>query len=229
MTLNAAATAVGRKRILVVDDHPIVRQGLSQLINQEDDLIVCGAVKDASSALDAIAEARPDLVIVDISLEGPDGLDLLKAVRLRDPTLPVLILSMHDESLYAERALRAGARGYIMKHAATEGLLEAIRRILCGDIYVSDSVASLVLRHFAGAGRAAPVDRARFEDLTDRELEVFRMIGKGHATREIAESLHISIKTVESYQAHIKEKMSLKNSRELVQRAVQWITRESIE
>jgi DNA-binding NarL/FixJ family response regulator len=221
---TAAAASTRKKRILVIDDHPIVRQGLSQLINQEADLIVCGAAKDASSAIEAIAGLHPDLLIVDISLEGPDGLDLLKTVRSQHATLPVLILSMHDESLYAERALRAGARGYIMKQAATEGLLDAIRRILAGDIYVSDRIASRVLRQFAGRAEAA--EQSPVQHLSDRELEVFRMIGQGHGTREIAELLHLSIKTVESYQAHIKEKLSLKNSRELVQRAVQWMTNE---
>jgi len=227
MTLETTtATTSRKKRILVIDDHPIVRQGLSQLINQEDDLIVCGAAKDASSALEGIAGSHPDLLIVDISLEGPDGLDLLKTVRSQNPTLPVLILSMHDESLYAERALRAGARGYIMKQAATDGLLVAIRRILEGDIYVSDRIASRVLHRFAGRG--AQTEQSPVQHLSDRELEVFRMIGQGHGTREIAELLHISIKTVESYQAHIKEKLALKNSRELVQRAVQWMTNERV-
>jgi DNA-binding NarL/FixJ family response regulator len=224
MNTEGIAGEARKKRILVVDDHPIVRQGLSQLINQEEDLTVCGAAKDASSALEAIAGSQPDLLIVDVSLEGPDGLDLLKTVRLRDPALPVLVLSMHDESLYAERALRAGARGYIMKQAATEGLLGAIRRILGGDIYVSDSVASRMLQQFTG--RATPTERSPVEGLSDRELEVFRMIGQGHGTREIADLLHLSVKTVESYQAHIKEKMSLKNSRELVQHAVRWVSNE---
>ena len=219
-------TMTRKKRILVIDDHPIVRQGLSQLINQEEDLLVCGAAKDARSALEAIAASHPDLLIVDISLEGPDGLDLLKTVRSQNAMLPVLILSMHDESLYAERALRAGARGYIMKQAATDGLLVAIRRILEGDIYVSERVASRVLRQFAG--RRADAEESPVQQLSDRELEVFRMIGQGHGTREIAELLHLSIKTVESYQAHIKEKLSLKNSRELVQRAVQWMTNERV-
>jgi len=224
MNTEGIAGETRKKRILVVDDHPIVRQGLSQLINQEEDLTVCGAAKDASSALEAIAGSQPDLLIVDVSLEGPDGLDLLKTVRLRDPALPVLVLSMHDESLYAERALRAGARGYIMKQAATEGLLGAIRRILGGDIYVSDRVASRMLQQFTG--RATPTERSPVEGLSDRELEVFRMIGQGHGTREIADLLHLSVKTVESYQAHIKEKMSLKNSRELVQHAVRWVSNE---
>ena len=210
----------------MVDDHPIVRQGLSQLIDQEEDLMVCGTAKDAGSALESITKSRPDLMIVDISLDGPDGLDLLKSVRLRDASLPVLILSMHDESLYAERALRAGARGYIMKQAATEGLLVAIRRILGGHIYLSDRIASRMLGQFTGRG--TPTERSPVEDLSDRELEVFRMIGRGYGTREIADLLHLSVKTVESYQAHIKEKLSLKNSREMVQRAMQWTSNSSV-
>jgi DNA-binding NarL/FixJ family response regulator len=212
----------GKRKILLVDDHPIVRQGLSQLINQEADLTVCGEAENASSAMEAITASRPDLVIVDISLDGPDGLDLLKTVRIRDATLPVLILSMHDEFLYAERALRAGARGYIMKQAATDGLLVAIRKILSGDIYLSERMSARLLRQLTS--HPAPVSRSPLEDLSDRELEVFRLIGQGHGTREIAEMLHLSVKTVEAYQAHIKEKLSLKNSRELMQRAVQWTT-----
>jgi DNA-binding NarL/FixJ family response regulator len=220
-------SSAAKKRIFVVDDHPIVRQGLSLLINQEVDMTVCGSAKDASSALEAIGSLRPDLLILDISLEGPDGLDLLKSLRLQDATIPVLILSMHDESLYAERVLRAGAQGYIMKQAATDGLLEAIRRILRGEIYVSDRMAARILLQFAG--HAAHPERSPVEELSDRELEVFRLIGKGHGTRGIAELLHLSVKTVESYQAHIKEKLALKNSRELVQHAIQWLTSEKVQ
>jgi DNA-binding NarL/FixJ family response regulator len=159
-------------------------------------------------------------VLVDISLNGPDGLDLLKSLRAIDHRLPVLILSMLDETLYAERALRAGANGYIMKHEATDKVLVAIRRILGGGIWVSDRMSSLMMQHFVG-GAPQPAG-SPVAGLTDRELEVFRLIGDGHGTREIAEALHISIKTVESYQAHIKDKLSLRNARELVQRAVQW-------
>jgi DNA-binding NarL/FixJ family response regulator len=214
----------GKRRILLVDDHPIVRQGLAQLINQEADLTVCGEAEDASSALEAVGVARPDLLIVDISLQGPDGLDLLKTVRLRYAAIPVLILSMHDELLYAERALRAGASGYIMKQAATEGLLVAIRKILAGDIYLSERMATRILRQFSG--HSLPERRSLLDGLSDRELEVFRLIGQGHGTREIAELLHVSVKTVEAYQAHIKEKLSLRNARELMQHAVQWIANE---
>ncbi len=212
---------IGRKkRILVVDDHPIVRQGLALLINREPDMVVCGEAEDAMSAMHVISSARPDVLIVDLSLSGPDGLDLLKNVRTTHPSLPVLILSMHDESIYAERALRAGANGYIMKQVATEKVLVAVRRILGGEIYVSDRIANRMLKHFV-TGSVAPGD-STVADLSDRELEVFRLIGIGHGTRQIAEELHISVKTVESYQAHIKDKLSLRSSRELVQHAIQW-------
>ena len=218
--LPKAATAVARNTVFIMDDHPIVRQGLALLINREPDLAVCGDAEEAGSALRRIEELKPDLIVVDISLNGPDGLDLLKDIRVRDVNLPVLILSMLDESLYAERALRAGANGYIMKQEATDRVLVAIRRILSGEIYVSDRIANRMLHRFASG---APVEqRSPVADLTDRELEVFRLIGEGHGTRQIAQDLHLSVKTVESYQAHIKDKLSLKNARELLQRAVQW-------
>jgi len=204
---------------MVVDDHPIVRQGLALLINREPDLVVCGEAEEAMGALHVLSSAHPDVLIVDISLNGPDGLDLLKSIRGTHPTLPVLILSMHDESLYAERALRAGANGYIMKQEATERVLVALRRILNGEIYVSDRIANKLLKHFITGSGAV---QSSIADLSDRELEVFRLIGKGHGTRQIAEELHISIKTVESYQAHIKEKLSLRSARELIQHAMQW-------
>jgi DNA-binding NarL/FixJ family response regulator len=213
-----------KKKVCVVDDHPIVRQGLSLLINQEADLAVCGEAEEMHSALQAIAAANPDILIVDISLNGPDGLELLKNARIASPRLPVLILSMHDESIYAERALRAGANGYIMKQEATEKVLVALRRILSGEIYVSDRVANSMLQHYVHGSH--PAERSSVSELTDRELEVFRLIGEGHGTRQIAEALHLSVKTVESYQAHIKEKLSLRSGRELVQHAVQWTVRE---
>jgi DNA-binding NarL/FixJ family response regulator len=211
-----------KTRVFVVDDHPIVRQGLSQLINREPDLMVCGEAEDARTALEAIAALNPGFLIVDVSLDGPDGIELLKAIRARDPKLPVLMLSMHDESLYAERALRAGANGYIMKQEATDRVLIAIRQILGGEVYVSDRIAQKMMHQFIG--RSGGAKRSTMEELTDRELEVFRLIGQGHGTRQIAEELHLSIKTVESYHAHIKDKLSLKNARELVQHAVQWVT-----
>jgi DNA-binding NarL/FixJ family response regulator len=221
-TLSAEHGASARpSKIFLVDDHAIVREGLTLLINRETDLLVCGDSEDANLALRQIEIARPDLVIVDISLNGPDGLELLKSIRARDPLLPVLILSMLDELLYAERALRAGANGYIMKQQATEQVLVAIRRILGGEIYVSEQMANKMLHRFVGGSPLAD-QRSPVADLTDRELEVFRLIGEGHGTRQIAEELHISVKTVESHQAHIKDKLLLKNGRELVQRAIQW-------
>src|SRR6202142_1781825 len=218
--------AVTKKRILVVDDHPIVRQGLALLINREPDLVVCGEAEEATGAMHVLASARPDVLIVDISLNGPDGIDLLKNVRNAYPTLPVLILSMHDESIYAERALRAGANGYIMKQEATEKVLVALRRILAGEIYVSDRVGNHMLQHYIRG--ASPLPQSSVAELTDRELEVFRLIGEGHGTRQIAEELHLSVKTIESYQAHIKEKLALRNARELLQHAIQWTVSEKI-
>jgi DNA-binding NarL/FixJ family response regulator len=221
MTLRATAKAGRSKyRVLVVDDHPIVRQGLALLIDQEPDLMVSGEAEEVQSALAAIADSRPDVLLRDISRPGPDGIDLRKTIRATDPALPVLVLSMHDEATDAGRARRAGATGYIMKQEATENVLVALRRILRGEMYVSDRVANTMLRQIAsGAGKPSQAPIAR---LSDRELEVFRLIGEGHGTRQIAEELHLSVKTVESYQAHIKEKLALQSARDLVQRAIEW-------
>ncbi len=215
-----------KTRIFIVDDHPIVREGLSLMMNREPDMMVCGEAEEATRALQAISTCKPDFLIVDISLSGPDGLDLLKSIRARYPSMPVLILSMHDESIYAERALRAGANGYIMKQEATERVLVAVRQILTKKVYVSDRIANRMLQQYIRGSvseRKSPI-----ADLSDRELEVFRLIGEGHGTRTIADELHLSVKTVESYQAHIKEKLSLKNGRELVQRAIQWSISEEV-
>ncbi|MGA9509238.1 MAG: response regulator transcription factor [Candidatus Sulfotelmatobacter sp.] len=225
LTRPVTGNSIARKKtVFVVDDHPIVRQGLTLLIDQESDLTVCGEAEEMHSALSAIHAVRPDILIVDISLNGPDGLELLKNIRITSPRLPVLILSMHDESIYAERALRAGANGYIMKQEATEKVLVALRRILSGEIYVSERIANSMLQHYVHG--AHPAEHSSVAELTDRELEVFRLIGDGHGTRQIAEALHLSIKTVESYQAHIKEKLCLRSARELVQHAVEWNVRE---
>ena len=220
MTGHSMAVSAGKIRVFLVDDHPIVRQGLTQLINREDDLVVCGEAEDARTAIESIFASEAHVVIVDVSLEGPDGIELLKSIRMRDPRLPVLILSMHDESLYAERALRAGANGYIMKQEATDRVLTAIRQVLQGEVYVSERMARKMVQQFVGGGAIA---RSLVDDLSDRELQVFRLIGQGHGTRQIAEELHLSVKTVESYYAHIKEKLSLRNGRELVQHAIQWM------
>jgi DNA-binding NarL/FixJ family response regulator len=196
-----------------------VRQGLAMMIDAEDDLQVCGHAEEAQTALQAIVECKPDILIVDISLNGPDGLELVKHVRTVFAELPILVLSMHDEATYAERALRARANGYIMKQEATEKVLVAIRRILNGEIYLSDRMANKVLQQYMGG---LPAGQSRIRDLSDRELEVFRLIGDGHGTRQIADELHLSMKTVETYQAHIKEKLLLRTGRELVQQAIFW-------
>lgn len=217
---QVSSSPVRKSRIFVVDDHPIVRQGLALMINAENDLIVCGEAEEAQTALQAIVECKPDILIIDISLNGPDGLELVKHVRTLFPDLPILILSMHDEATYAERALRAKANGYIMKQEATDKVLVAVRRILNGEIYLSERMANKILQQYmAGTGEAG---QSRITELSDRELEVFRLIGDGHSTRRIAEELHLSIKTVETYQAHIKEKLLLRTGRELVQQAIFW-------
>jgi DNA-binding NarL/FixJ family response regulator len=224
MQVHDHGAAAAKRKVFVVDDHAIVREGLTLLINREADLAVCGAADEMHSALRTIEALKPDILIVDISLNGPDGLDLLKTIRSKDPGLPVLILSMHDESIYAERALRAGANGYIMKQEATERVLVALRRILNREIYVSDRVANKMLQQYVGVSGSPR--RSPLEDLSDRELEVLRLIGEGYSTREIAENLHISVKTVETYQGHLKEKLGLKNSRELFQFAIRAAIRE---
>src|SRR5580658_9259394 len=217
---RSKAAVASKRKVFIVDDHPIVREGLAQMINREPDLAVCGDAREMQEALASIDLHKPDILIVDISLNGPDGLDLLKNIRAKDPGLPVLILSMHDESIYAERALRAGANGYIMKQEATEKVLIAIRRILQGDVYLSDRLTTTMLQQYVRG--ASPTKSSPLLNLTDRELEVFRLIGEGHGTRQIADELHLSVKTIESYQAHIKEKLALRNARELVQHAIEW-------
>ena len=219
MNKTRSGPSAPRCKVFLVDDHPIVRQGLALFIDREPDLMVCGEADDTTSALQAIRESTPDFVVLDISLDGPDGLELLKTLRVRYPNLPVLVLSMHDESVYAERALRAGANGYIMKQEATDRVLTAIRHILGGDVYLSDRLTKRMLQQFVN-GSISPRDP--LAKLSNRELEVYRLIGAGHGTRQIADELHVSTKTVESYQAHIKEKLALRNARELVQHAVEW-------
>jgi DNA-binding NarL/FixJ family response regulator len=216
---SQSVTRARKKAVFIVDDHPLLRQGLALLVNRERDLTVCGEAEEAQTAMREITLKKPDILIADISLNGPDGLDLLKNLRMLYPNLPVLILSMHDESIYAERALRARANGYIMKQEATEKVLVAVRRILSGDIYLSDRMANKLLHQYI-SGASADLN-SRLSALSDRELEVFRLIGEGRSTRQIAEKLHLSVKTVETYQAHIKDKLSLHSGRELVQHAIQ--------
>ena len=208
------------RRILIVDDHPIVRQGLRRLMENEDDLTVCGEAETARDARIAIKELNPDAVIVDISLKQGDGIELVRDVRAHHATLPLLVLSMHDETIYAERMLSAGANGYIMKQAASEQFLVSLRRVMDGGIYVSEAVGSNMIQKFASGGSytsANPIDR-----LSNRELQILHMIGKGMSTRETANSLNLSIKTVESHRQRIKRKLNLNTGAQLVQYAVNW-------
>lgn len=226
MTAAPQSGSDKRHRILIVDDHPIVRQGLRSLIDQEQDLHVCGEAGSAGEALKALAPMKPNLLLVDISLKGPDGLELTKSIRALEPDLPILIVSMHDETLYAERVLRAGANGYIMKEEVAQNVVHAIRKVLSGDIYMSDRMRQKILRGVAG--QRSNTTTSAIERLSDRELEVFRLIGQGHGTRKIAEELHLSVKTIETYRAHIKEKLGLNNATELVRQAVQWVEQQSL-
>ena len=215
---KSSEPAGGKRKVFLVDDHPIVRQGLAQLINNESDLVVVGQGEDAYQSLRAIRDAKPDLVLVDVSLKDSDGIEMVKDLKSQSPNLPALVVSMHDESLYAERALRAGAGGYVMKQEAPQVLLTAIRTVLAGQVYVSGKMsATLLQRMVAGKKRdgALPMDR-----LTDRELEVFRMIGAGMSVKEIADKLFLSVKTVEAHREHIKEKLNIKSSAELLRFAI---------
>jgi DNA-binding NarL/FixJ family response regulator len=213
-----------KTKILLVDDHPIVRERLAELIGQELDLAVCGEAEDAREAIKAVEALRPDLAIVDITLKDTYGIELIKQLKELHPKLPILVLSMHDESLYGERALRAGAKGYLTKQEATKKVIDAIRRVLRGEIYVSEKMAATLLRKVAGVKSAAggsPVDV-----LSDRELEVFQLLGQGQTIRQIAENLYVSVKTVEAHREHIKQKMKFKSSSELLRYAIQYTLEE---
>ncbi|HYG22457.1 MAG TPA: response regulator transcription factor [Verrucomicrobiae bacterium] len=210
-----------RKRIVIVDDHPMMRQGLAQLINNEPDLIVAAEADNAAQALSQVGMQTPDLLIADISLPDKNGLELIKDLRAMHPAILILVVSMHDEALYAERVLRAGGRGYVMKQEGGKKLMEAIRQVLEGKIYVSEKMSAKILEIFSGrrdGGGGSGVGR-----LSDREFEVFQMIGEGKGTREIADHLHLSVKTVEVHRANIKEKLQLKTATDLVRYAVRWI------
>jgi DNA-binding NarL/FixJ family response regulator len=209
-----------KKRILIADDHPMVREWLAQLINHEPDLTVCGEAGDAPQTLQAIQVTRPDLAVVDLSMDGTHGIELIRNITTRHENVPVLILSMHEESLYAQRAIHAGARGYITKREGGEKIKQAIRRVLAGEIYVSKKIDTKKLKAASiGHARAAASPE---EILSDRELEVFELLGRGIGPSEIADGLHLSVKTVEGYAARIKEKLFLKDARELHQHAIQW-------
>lgn len=224
----AAEPIVNRKpktKVLLVDDHPILRAGLGRLINHEADMMICGEAEDGATAFDLVGTLNPDIAVIDISLKGSNGIELVKNLKARYPELPTLVLSMHDESLYAERALRAGSLGYIMKEEAIEQVLVAIRKVLQGEIFLSEKMKSKMLQQMAsGKGK---VVSSPIEQLTDRELEVFRLIGEGCSTRQIAGQLHLSVRTVEAYREYIKSKLNLKNATELVQHAFHWVHHEA--
>ena len=213
-------STVGTKRILLVDDHPIVRQGLAELIRREPGLEVCGEVGDACQVVKAIQETSPDMVVLDLSLQGTIRIDLLSAIQVRRPGLPVLVLSMHDENLCAERALRAGARGYVMKGEEGGELVAAVRKVLGGGVYLSEKMVAKLLRRVVPG--APPMGESPVERLSDRELQVFELIGHGTSTRQVAQTLHLSVKTIETHRAHIKDKLSLDSATDLFLYAFRW-------
>jgi DNA-binding NarL/FixJ family response regulator len=210
-----------RKRVVLVDKHPVFRHGLRQLINEQPDLMAAGEADDARSALNSIATDKPDIVVMDLALKESMGIELIKDLKVQYSSLPVLVLSLYEESLYTERSLRAGAKGYIMKDEPPEEILIAIRRVLTGRIYLSSNMGTKLLSPIVNGCldlSHSPVDR-----LSDRELEVFQLLGKAYETRQIAETLRVTIKTVESYREHIKVKLNVDNSTQLIRKAVEWV------
>jgi len=210
---------LNKKRVFLVDDHPLVREWLTNLINQQADLAVCGEAENAPSALSAVAARQPDLAIVDLNLANSSGIELIKNLKELHPEVPVLVLSMHDESLYAERVFRAGARGYVNKRETAQKVIEAIRRVLDGKLYLSDKAAEILAGRTI---RGQTANRSAIELLSDRELEVFDKLGQGIGTRQIAEDFHVSVKTIQEYCARIKDKLNLNNATELLREAVRW-------
>ncbi|MGE5208474.1 MAG: response regulator, partial [Alphaproteobacteria bacterium] len=218
---NPKCDPPGAKRIVIVDDHPLFRKGLAEMIHSDGSFAVCGEAGNAAGAMDVIRKLNPEMAIVDLSLPGANGIELIKNIRAEFPNLPVLVLSMHDESLYALRSLRAGADGYVMKHEAMANVIEAIRDVFNGRPYLSPAMAAQVITKFAHRQGGGEVDAV--ERLSDRELEILELIGKGNEVRQIAKLLHLSPKTVETHRAHIKDKLDLKNSREVARFALQWL------
>ena len=220
MNSKPSATVARKSRIFLVDDHPLVREGLANLINRQDDLCVCGEAEDSAEAISGIAETRPDVALIDISLKNESGLELIKNLESQFPLVALIVLSMHDEALYAERALRAGARGYVMKRETTKNVLASIRRVLEGGVYVSERVVNAMARRLGSSAKltaGSPV-----ECLSDRELEIFRLLGQGRTTSQIADDLHLSLKTVQAYCARAKEKFGVNSLGELLRAAIRW-------
>jgi DNA-binding NarL/FixJ family response regulator len=216
----ADRTTPGKKRILLVDDHPVTRHGLKTLIDQQLGLVVCGEGESAAQALQLFEELQPDLAVVDIALRSSNGIELTKQLKAMSASFPVLIVSMHDEVLYAERAIRAGAMGYVMKQDAGEKVIAAISRLLQGDIFVADPIKERMLQRFTSQRSEAP--RFSIDTLSEREMEVFKLIGNGYGTRHIAEQLKLSPKTVDSYREHLKLKLNLSSGAELLRHAIEW-------
>ncbi len=222
---KAAPAKDNRTRILLVDDHAVVRFGIAQLINREGDLMVCGEEEDASKALSAIEQLKPDLVIADISLKDSSGLELMRNIKARDSKLPVLVVSGHDETIYAEIAFRAGALGYLMKEEALEKVITAVRRVLSGAIYVSEKLGAKMLQQQVRGQK--DINESPVKKLSDREMEVFQLIGRWKKTKEIADELHLSVKTIEYYREQIKKKLNLTSASELTHYATTWVQREN--
>jgi DNA-binding NarL/FixJ family response regulator len=222
MPMKAGKPTGKKTQILIVDDHPVTRAGLSHLINHQPDMIICGEAESAAQAMDVLASSRPDLLLIDLTLPGKSGLELVKDVKAMRPDLLMLVVSMHDESLYADRVLRAGARGYITKHEGGEKLIKAIRHVLSGKIYVSESMSAHILEMFSGGQTA--LDRSSIEKLSDREFEVFESLGAGLSSQQIAKKLHLSAKTVDAHRANIKTKLGMKTTAELIAYAARWMS-----
>ena len=220
MNSNPSVVAARKRRVFLVDDHPLVREGLTNLINGQNDLVVCGEAEDSAAAITGITKARPDVVLVDISLKNESGLELVKNLENQFPLVALIVLSMHDEALYAERALRAGARGYVMKRESTKSVLASIRRVLEGGVYVSERVVNSMARRISSSPKR--VESSPVERLSDRELEIFRLLGQGRTTAQIAEDLHLSLKTVQAYCARAKEKFGVSSLGELLRAAIRW-------
>ena len=218
---RAQAAGTAKARILVVDDHPIVREGLVRVIDQTPDLLVCGHAENIAQAVVLVDNSKPDLVIVDISLGGQNGIELIKDIKVRHPALPVLVHSMYDETMYAERCLRAGAKGYVMKQEPPQRLLEGVRRVLKGEVHLSEAMTKQLLCRISSGPEGK--GNSPSELLSDREIEVFELLGRGRRTREIAQLLNLSDKTVQTHREHIKEKLNIHDAVSLVRQAVQWV------
>jgi DNA-binding NarL/FixJ family response regulator len=223
--MRVSAVTDRSSKIFIVDDHPLVREWLTTLLRQQPDIDVCGEAEDMASALKGIEVLSPDVAIVDITLKGHSGIDLIKAIKARMPQVEIIVLSMHDERLYAERAIRAGARGYITKRETSRKIVGAIRQVRQGKLYVSDQIAALFAARFLDGTKQG--GHSPMELLSDRELQVFNMLGEGDETRRIAETLNVSIKTIQAYCARIKEKLKLANAAELLREAIRWHERQA--